>query len=434
MTPTTGNIVLKPLETEEFFNDCHSNADGRFCGGPGGAGRVREITDEKTKKEVKQKAEEQKRRNKAADDFSNLAAGVYIAIMLAPVVAPIVARVITVKAKERAINKKVSEAVASRIVNKEAKWASNAGTGRLKNLFNPGASKRPFKKLSSAELDDLGKALGPANADNFDERKLLERARSGGGVFKITAADGTDLYLYDTAGKTSYWGPIDRLRGKPTIKQREMLNSLAYAHEVAPLDIPPRLVLTNSRQGGALGWTYAKKSTPDDRVDIFMNADYVNEDGTSVPEGIFGSLPPGWQMPGSRKVSATHYTVLHEYGHRYDYDMNRRNAGHLFEDRRVRRHLSSYANSKRIDGSDQPWEGYAEAFADWHTTGGKSRNPSTLAYAHDQGWHGTKMAGTQFNPINGRRYVRTKEGADRFGVPIGSIIPEAEDIDLDDIR
>lgn len=403
----TGSITLTPTAIEEFFNDCHSSEDGRFCGGPGGGGRVREIKSDKTKEKVLSDKAKLNARKKQMDDISNAMTIAYVVGVIAVTVAPVVVPVIQSKLKQRQINKKVSDAVANKVVDTNAKWASVAGTGR-RGTLNPGASKRAFRKLNADELDDTIAKLSGSPGVSIQDKAAWNGANS---IFEIEAKDGTKLYLVDQTGKTNLFG---RFKGRNTIKQKEILNSLAFAHESAPLENPPVAVLSNDTS--ALGWTMGAKG----HRSLFISSEYIDDTGIT-PKGL---TTAGWHMPAADRVSNTHYTVIHEYGHRYDYENGRDNAAHLFKRPQIKRHLSGYANYEHPTRGEQPWEGYAESFADWHASAGTSRNPSTIAYANDQGWFGTKAAGSVFNPSDGRRYVRTPEGARKFGVAIGQPIPE----------
>lgn len=404
---STGSIVLRSQNTVELFNECHGEADGRFCGGPGGAGRVRDIKNKDKKKKVQGDIARQQARNKQMGDISDALTIAYAVAVVAIVVAPVVVPLAQAKLKERQINKKVAQEVADGVRDKSAKWATIAGTGKRGKFF-PGSSKRAFRKLGGEEAKSVISKLSAGEGASAVDKVAWKNANS---VYEIEAGDGTKLFLVDQRGKASIFG---RLSGKATRKHKEILNSMAFAHETSPLKNTPVAVLSTDAE--AFGWTMGAKG----HKSIFINPDFIDDSGITPSQFV----SPGWNMPASKKVSHTHYTVMHEYGHRFDFENDRGNAAHLFDRPKVKRHLSGYANSKHIIRGEQPWEGYAESYADWHGSSGTSRNPSTLTYANDQGWFGTKAAGSVFNPSDGKRYVRTPEGAQRFGIPIGSVIPE----------
>lgn len=110
---------------------------------------------------------------------------------------------------------------------------------------------------------------------------------------------------------------------------------------------------------------------------------------TSTPYGIMlakevtegKNFSPGFSsffMPSAESVSKVRYHIAHEYGHAL-MQKSENIGGPMNLHKEHKEHLSPY-------GQHDHKEGYAEAFADWHLTGGKTTNPATQAYAKKFGW------------------------------------------------
>ena len=80
------------------------------------------------------------------------------------------------------------------------------------------------------------------------------------------------------------------------------------------------------------------------------------------------------KMPVARQGSALDYVLAHEWGHAID-----------DENIEGRRDLSDHPELS-VYGHKSPYEGYAEAFAEWYLSGGRTSNNAAQAYAQRYGW------------------------------------------------
>lgn len=93
---------------------------------------------------------------------------------------------------------------------------------------------------------------------------------------------------------------------------------------------------------------------------------------------VYKPNSPGWLMQrATTPDEALRYTIAHEYGHTWEWG-NLTDAQIAFG-KRNKAHLSEYAQ-------ENYHEAFAEAFADWYLSGGKSANPATQDYAARFGW------------------------------------------------
>ena len=101
-----------------------------------------------------------------------------------------------------------------------------------------------------------------------------------------------------------------------------------------------------------------------------------------------------YKMPSVSKVPSYIYTLTHEFGHTRDY---RGSGGHHFqghhdhlEDGHDHNHdddiLHEHGGHMSGYGRTNPAESYAEAFAEWVNTDGKTDNPAVRAYAERFNW------------------------------------------------
>lgn len=223
------------------------------------------------------------------------------------------------------------------------------------------------KKLTSNEWPDLAGLKNSADSTRpikviaeagFARKKLVDGLKVKR-ASEITAKDGTKLRMYDMAG------------GGTGKKTEEMLNSLAVMHELYPMRPPRSLVLLSGAQTFGMAGANAQAAVIAGPSYIFMNKQQVSRMGHSHP---------GWFMK-TKDVPGTHYVLTHEYGHQFDFTNKRSSARGLYENKNIKNSLSVY-------GKANPHEAYAEAFAAWHTSQGKTTNPAAIAYARHEKWHG----------------------------------------------
>lgn len=94
------------------------------------------------------------------------------------------------------------------------------------------------------------------------------------------------------------------------------------------------------------------------------------------PPSEFGARPGFFQ--NSVPVSAAEWTLTHEWGHAVDPRPMKKEPASLWANGN-RNGLSEYARKLTF-------EGYAESFADWVTSGGRSTNEATRLYAQYHKW------------------------------------------------
>jgi len=89
----------------------------------------------------------------------------------------------------------------------------------------------------------------------------------------------------------------------------------------------------------------------------------------------------GHFMPSRRKnAQRLEYTMSHEYGHMMDFRTEEdSHSEEIFHDAGLMDHLGHY-------GHTNGHEAYAEAFAEFDMTNGRSRNPAVKAFAQKYGW------------------------------------------------
>lgn len=87
----------------------------------------------------------------------------------------------------------------------------------------------------------------------------------------------------------------------------------------------------------------------------------------------------GFFMPAAKGTDQLDYVITHEYGHVRD----RRNRGEVNNDR-----YDNFAGSRYLSkyGQTNEYEAYAESFAEYSLTGGKTTNPAVLYYANKYFW------------------------------------------------
>jgi Protein of unknown function (DUF935) len=102
----------------------------------------------------------------------------------------------------------------------------------------------------------------------------------------------------------------------------------------------------------------------------------------------------GFYMKAANRTSRLRYVLAHEFGHAMDHregreaDLNpSRLPDHIHEEYSA--DLSRYART----GPNRVIESYAEAFAEWFITKGKTRNKAALAYARKYGWKAALPSG-----------------------------------------
>lgn len=113
-------------------------------------------------------------------------------------------------------------------------------------------------------------------------------------------------------------------------------------------------------------------------------------DDTSARFDAERKLNPGTFMSSAKRTDPTKYMITHEFGHIHYLDLDRKDgksiktlskANALWYNPSIKKSLSGYGKSNLV-------EAYAEAFAEWHLSGGKTRNLAANTYAKTFGWKG----------------------------------------------
>lgn len=188
-------------------------------------------------------------------------------------------------------------------------------------------------------------------------------------AYEVTAADGTKIRAYD----------MSRGKGKDT---DQTLATAAYMHDLYPSSPPKKVVfLSGNQMSRAAGFGT--------NAFVVAGTDYVfmNKKPLKISD-------PDWSMPAARGADAAHYTATHEFGHQFDFSNRRRSSVGLFETPSIKRHISEYGRSNSK-------EGYAESFAEWHVSEGKTTNPAARAYAQHNNWYGSGGKGALAAAIDG---------------------------------
>lgn len=251
----------------------------------------------------------------------------------------------------------------------------NDGPGRLRD--NPG-SKISGSKISGTKSSGSKKPVsGNFGFGNSHIRTVAEThfgsvevdGVQAKAVYEATADDGQTIRLYDKTGKAGS-------------HKEELLNNHVKMHNLYPLHPPsnivvvePDTVFSNSPvDHHSFATVYGDDHT------TYVNAEMLNTDT--------GKFKDGFQMPSSKTGNTKNldYLLTHEYGHHVDFDQHSNNGYSynqhpLYSNPSFRDHLSTYGKS---DSSGI--EGYAETFAEWHHSNGRTHNPSAIAMARYEGW------------------------------------------------
>jgi hypothetical protein len=97
-------------------------------------------------------------------------------------------------------------------------------------------------------------------------------------------------------------------------------------------------------------------------------------------------------MPSAQGQSPVRYTLYHEWGHLTDpVSLGTRGVGPLHIDhaesqRQMQMWREPGPSGRSGYGGKLPQEAYAEAWAEWHLTGGKTTNEWARRYADEFGW------------------------------------------------
>lgn len=109
---------------------------------------------------------------------------------------------------------------------------------------------------------------------------------------------------------------------------------------------------------------------------------YTKYDRTGL---MFGT--PGWVMPINERVSVSRYVLAHEWGHAVDTQTNNPRGQKKFMRPDDLQAVGLVSGMSQY-GQTHTYEGYAEAFAEFALTGGKTSNLAVKIYADAYDWRG----------------------------------------------
>jgi hypothetical protein len=88
-------------------------------------------------------------------------------------------------------------------------------------------------------------------------------------------------------------------------------------------------------------------------------------------------------MPSAADVDRIAYTIAHEYGHTLEWHLPTENSPRMAANR-VK--MDGHSTAVSEYGMESEHEAFAEMFAEWYLTGGKSTNPAVVEFAKRFGW------------------------------------------------
>lgn len=193
-------------------------------------------------------------------------------------------------------------------------------------------------------------------------------------VYEVTDNNGNKIRLYDKTGKAGNYA-------------KDLLQNHARMNEMYPLRPPRSIVVTkpgNNVDKNDLSMVFSK------HPDTYVNSDLLGYDTKNLRDG--------YMMPGAKTGNTKNmdYVLTHEYGHHVDFSKNVQGGTHkahpLTKDPAFNKAMSIY-------GKTNPIESYAESFAEWHYSRGRTTNPAAIAMARYEGWYGVDLTASISPPV-----------------------------------
>lgn len=223
----------------------------------------------------------------------------------------------------------------------------------------PGNSAKGWPASKGRPITTVAKAgIGSVTVDGIKAKA----------VYEVKATNGNRIRLYDKTGDVGHY-------------KDALLQNQARMSEMYPLRPPRNIVVTR----------------PGFRSDVTKNDFSIvhsNKNPTFVNSELLGfdlkGLKPGFLMPSAQTGNTTNmnYLMTHEYGHQIDFSRHvtgdKHTASPLVRDPAFRNALSRYGKNDAV-------EAYAETFAEWHYTRGRTQNPAAVAMARSEGWFGSEV-------------------------------------------
>lgn len=225
---------------------------------------------------------------------------------------------------------------------------------------------------------------GGADTATLDLPKGWNKIDNAGDDASMPVMSGAERWIEPNLKMTIEFAANVELRHDQKVGLAETLTRLGTTNPMgSPFTVQ---VLPNALSTTSYGVTYGKYL-------VQLNADTWKLDPTKPDEHVFpggeGSLETwgrfvGRSVPEARLTSPADYVMTHEYGH-------------LLEERNPFNLTHSLAIGDAIHAADPPssygnWyhsndhEAYAEAFAEWHLSGGETKMPIARTLAEMEGW------------------------------------------------
>jgi hypothetical protein len=244
---------------------------------------------------------------------------------------------------------------------KGGKFCSTGGesksTGSGKGVTGKTSNKISWPPTKGRQISVVAKAglggLGHVTVDGIKAKT----------VYEITDNNGKKIRLYDKTGKVgSYY--------------KDLLNNHARMNELYKLS-PPRGIIVTKPGKGLNENDFS--SVNSNNTHTLVNVNALGFDIRTIRQGY---LMPSAHTGNTKNMD---YLMTHEYGHQVDFSRHVTGDTHtataLWSDPAFKNSLSTY-------GQKSPVEGYAEAFAEWNYSRGRTTNPAAIALARQEGWYG----------------------------------------------
>jgi len=202
-------------------------------------------------------------------------------------------------------------------------------------------------------------------------------------VYETTTSNGDKVRLYDKTGKAKNYA-------------NEMLQTQARLQEEYPNSRFKGIIVTDPNSRDPL------LKEDNDPISVgnrefarvhgnipftFVNSDHLGYDIKKLDNKDNFNMPSS-QSGNTKDMS---YLLTHEFGHHVDFQKHSSNGYNykqhpLTKNESFNKYVSSYGKPSPVDPGI---EAYAEVFAEWHHSSGKTKNPAAIAMARYEGWYGS---------------------------------------------
>lgn len=251
---------------------------------------------------------------------------------------------------------------------------SNDGSGGseskgVSGKFSPGSKGLTWASSKGRPINTVARSNGNHGSVEVDGIKAKA-------VYEVIANNGNKIRLYDKSGEVGSY-------------KSALLNNHARMNEMYPLSPPRGIIVAKPGKGTPLG----------DRDVSIVNS---NHPYTFINSNLLGLdtkvIRKGYLMPSSHDGNSKNmdYLLSHEYGHHVDFSRHVTGDTHtahpLTKDPVFMAALSTY-------GKKSPVEAYAESFAEWNYSRGRTKNPAAIAMAKYEGWVGTGLKASVYSDL-----------------------------------